>query len=528
MRHFDFVVIGGGLAGLYTAHFLARSGRVALVARASLEESNSYYAQGGIAAVTDSTDTPEQHYADTMEAGRGLCNPQAVDVLTREAPARIDELMAMGMHFDTEGDHLALGLEGGHHRKRILHAGGDATGRLVTSFMISKIEKDVNIEIFDHHIACELIIEDGACRGAWFYNEREHRIETFLTGAVVLAMGGAGALYTPTTNPPTALGDGLALAYCAGARLADLEFVQFHPTALYVPGNASFLVSEAVRGEGAFLLNSRGERFMTQKHPLAELAPRDVVARSIFEQMEQSGEPCVTLSLKHLNAEWILRRFPTIAEHCRRLGLDMTQEIPVSPAAHYTVGGVCVDLHGATSVPRLYAVGEVASSGVMGANRLASNSLIECLVFGKRIADYATRSVFTEDCRWSQSLTPPVALTSREASLQWHTRQEPEYMQHLGALLMTNVGIVRSHHSLSEAVQQIESTLKELNSSVSGNIYARLTYNRHLVAWLIARAALLRTESRGGHFRSDYPQTNPVAETYRTLICGTQITHVSL
>ena len=528
-QQYDYIVIGGGLAGLYCAYFLARQGGVALIARRTIEESNSYYAQGGMAAVTDQEDSPTDHYEDTIVAGRGLCLPKAVKVLTDEAPDRINELIRMGMTFDREDGHLALGLEGGHHHRRILHAGGDATGRLVTSFMIEQVRHANRITVFDHHSAVRILrTADGAhCRGIVAYDERTHSYDTLLASTVVLATGGAAALYQPTTNPPTALGDGFWLASEVGAELMDLEFIQFHPTALYLPGHASFLISEAVRGEGAHLVDKRGERFMLTVHPLAELAPRDVVARSIFLKMQEEGSDHVRLRLRHIDPERLLQRFPTISEHCRRLGLDITDEIPVAPAAHYTVGGVGVDLNGCTRLPGLYAVGEVASTGVMGANRLASNSLIECSVFGKRIADYAiAHSVKSSTTGESQPL-------ASLPDLSWSLAEEQEYAlerestisRQVGDILMNQVGIIRSREGLTQALQDLQSLSDEIREESYHSIHAYVTRRRIEIAHQMARAALLREESRGGHYRSDYTGTLPESLAYRTRLLNNQITH---
>ncbi|KGN89987.1 aspartate oxidase [Porphyromonas crevioricanis] len=528
MKVFDYMVVGAGLAGLYTAYRLSRKGRVALIARASLEDSNSYYAQGGMAAVVDVGDTPYEHYRDTIEAGRGLCKPEAVRMLAEEAPERIEELISLGMAFDTESPgHLALGLEGGHHHKRILHAGGDATGRLVTTFMIGEVHRSKQIEIFDHHFVAELIIRSAHCIGCWVYREGDCSPEAFYASAVVLATGGAAALYRPTTNPPTTLGDGLALALYAGASLADMEFVQFHPTALYLPDKPSFLISEAVRGEGAYLLNKEGKRFMLEKHPLAELAPRDIVARSIFRQMEQDKTPCVTLSLNHLDPNLIRSRFPSIAQHCKDVGLDITQQIPVAPAAHYTVGGIVVDPDGATSVSNLYAVGEVASTGVMGANRLASNSLVECLVFGRRITDAITSLAKTLP-RDLGTDKPSFSVASPQVEEHWQTRQGATLMSALGNLLMCHVGIIRDETSLKKAIVQIEEQMQLIEPDTSNLLSARMIYHRHRIALSIAQAALERKESRGGHYRSDYPTTLPLEQTYRSIINQTTISQVAV
>ena len=531
MNRFDYIVVGGGLAGLYTAHFLSRRGSVALIALATLEDSNSYYAQGGMAAVTDEDDTPLDHYKDTMEAGRGLCLPEAVEVLTREAPDRIDELIEMGMVFDTENGHLALGLEGGHHRHRILHAGGDATGRLVTTFMIGQVKANKQITLFDHHTACDVLRIRNRCCGLWVYDEQRNAMELFLSATVVLAMGGAGALYHPTTNPPTTLGDGFGLAMRAGVELMDMEFVQFHPTALYNPDGSAFLISEAVRGEGAHLLDKNGQRFMPAVHPQAELAPRDTVARAIFTQMQKEHSPYVTLSLKHLNPERILSRFPSIAAHCKHLGLDLTRQIPVTPAAHYTMGGIKVDLYGQTSLPGLFAVGEVASTGVMGANRLASNSLIECIVFGKRIAEAPhpkTREVCSEQDISAQLPAPFPDLLPKAQSDAWQRTQGSRLMQELGALMMQKVGIIRREDSLKDAVALLQKQIEALGEEAERNIRAYFTRSRYAVALAIARGALLRRESRGGHFREDFPETLPPGEVYRTCLLQNEITHQPL
>lgn len=527
MMQFDYVVVGGGLAGLYTAYLLSSKGSVALVTCTTLEESNSYFAQGGMAAVTEASDTPKNHFEDTIEAGRGLCSEAAVRILTEEAPQRIEELIDLGMHFDTEDGHLALGLEGGHHHRRILHAGGDATGRMVTSFMTEQVRKTPNIKILDHYFALGLIVTQGQCFGLYTYNQKSHESEAITAHATILATGGAGALYHPTTNPPTALGDGLGMALAAGATLRDLEFVQFHPTALYVPGQASFLISEAVRGEGAHLYNQSGERFMLAKHPLAELAPRDVVAREIFHQIEAEGGDSVTLSLRHLDAEHIRHRFPTIAQHCAEIGLDLTQEIPVAPAAHYTVGGVATDLNGATSVRQLYAVGEVASTGVMGANRLASNSLVECLVFGKRIADHIHQHPYPQSLpSESPLLHREFPLSSYAKEQEWREQEGKKYMLQLGKLLMKHVGIVRTEASLSTALEELNRLISEISIPAQNVLSATIVSQRLHLARCLVRAALERKESRGGHFRSDYPETLPNDKAYHSLITQESIKQV--
>ncbi len=519
---FDFIVIGGGLAGLYTAHHLSVHGSVALIARTTLAESNSYFAQGGIAAVIDETDTPHAHLLDTLEAGRGLCDEAAVRILTEEAPQRIDELIALGMKFDEDEGRLALGLEGGHHHKRILHAGGDATGYKITTFMTALVMNNPRIKVLAHHLAVDLITHAGVCCGLWVHDELTQTLQALEAKATVLATGGAAALFDPTTNPLTALGDGLMLAHEAGAELMDLEFIQFHPTALHIPHEPAFLISEAVRGEGAYLLDKNGQRFMTEKHPLAELAPRDVVAREIVLCMARDSRPYVQLSLRHLDRAHIQNRFPTIAAYCAQKGLDLTEEIPVAPAAHYTVGGVKVNLYGETSLQRLYAVGEVAATGVMGANRLASNSLIECLVFGRRIADHIGQLSLT-----------PVTLTTVIPPFAPHepsdaTLAHADIRDCVGTVLAQQVGIIRDADGLRQAIRQIETSLARFSPYSSTNLACRMLCKRHSLARLIAEAALKREESRGGHYRTDYPQALSAQQAYHTIIKNYKLQHIAI
>lgn len=529
MNRFDFIVVGGGLAGLYAAHELSKKGRVALIAEMSLEDSNSYHAQGGMAAVTDPADSITDHFEDTMEAGRGLCDPEAVRTLTREAPRRIDNLIEEGMMFDTDpGGKPSLGLEGGHHHHRILHAGGDATGRLVTTFMIGRVRKSERITILSNHHLASMVIHDGRCHGVWCYHKTTGMMELFLASSTILATGGAAALYSPTTNPPTALGDGIALALEAGATVRDMEFVQFHPTALCLPSRPAFLISEAVRGEGAHLLDKEGRRFMDGKHPLAELAPRDVVARMIYHTMQQESQDHVMLSLAHLDKEHIRHRFPTISDYCRSEGVDFTESIPVSPAAHYTVGGIRTDLNGQTDIDGLYAVGETASTGVMGANRLASNSLVECLVFGKRIADHVECNLRQPSVEESLRLSlthdaPPVADAASEA--RWMADKGSLFMAQLGKTMTHNVGIVRTEESLDRALDDIGKALQVLEADSKTFFAAREVYRRHRVGWLTARSARMREESRGGHWRDDHRQTLPAEEAFHTLIKHNDISH---
>lgn len=502
LRTFDYLVAGSGLAGLSVALRAARYGRVAIVTKSWVRESNSYYAQGGIAAVTDQGDSPEEHRADTLQAGRELCDWSAVDVLVHEAPERIQELIASGMHFDQTDGLLALGLEGGHHHRRILHAGGDATGALVTSFLAKKVAEHPNIEIFENHIVLELLMRSHACWGFASWNVPLGREQLFVARHTLLTIGGTSAIYSRSTNPNTTIGDGVAIAWRAGCPIHDFEFIQFHPTALYSQERNAFLISEAVRGEGAHLYNARGERFMAGKYPLAELEPRDTVARAIAAEIDQGDAPYVWLDLRHLDSQHVLSRFPTIARHCAELGYDLTQRIPVAPAAHYMVGGVRTNLYGQTHIPNLYVCGELASTGIMGANRLASNSLIECLVFGHRAVEQ-TRTV--------SKLPLPTEFAP-------HFFRAPELetfysnLKHAVAeLLARGVGIVRTAQSLSAASSALGEWEARVNALpiAQGELYRHLCENLLIVARLLIEGATYRTESRGGHYRADYPEASP-------------------
>lgn len=516
-RLYDYVVVGGGLAGLYSAYYLSRRGSVALIAQGAIEDSNSYHAQGGIAAVSAPGDTAEEHYDDTIVAGVYLNDPEAVRVLTEEAPARIREVVALGMVFDKGSDgRTALGLEGGHHHHRILHAGGDDTGHRISDFMIGRVRSLSSITLYEHHEALDLIVRDGVCRGIMVYDRTAHVVEPFLSGSVILATGGCGALFSPTTNPPSALGDGCALALEAGAELRDMEFMQFHPTGLYTETDHSFLISEAVRGEGAILLDEADRPFMKGRHPLADLAPRDIVAREIFREMKRSGATHVRLSLRHLDPERIRKRFPTISAYLDGIGIDITKEIPVAPAAHYTVGGIRTDLVGRTSLPRLYAVGEAASTGVMGANRLASNSLIECLVYGRRVADSAEGGPRSYD-DLPDAVTPAL---DRERCLRWYEEEGRGLEKQTARFMTTHCGIIRRADELRELIAFVRREEEALAPLADRNIYARMTLRRLRLSRLIAEAALSREESRGCHYREDFTATRPQGKVYHTLIAG--------
>jgi L-aspartate oxidase len=501
MQKFDAVIIGTGAAGLYTALKLPEHWNIALVTKENLQVSASQWAQGGIAAVTEPDDSFLLHEEDTLKAGVGLCELEAVKVLVEEAPARIHELLDLGVAFDRYQGRLAVTLEAAHSRPRILHA-ADATGKEL---------------IFEEALALDLWTVDGAdghkhCRGVHIYTNQGTKV--LATSVTVLAAGGFGQLFSNTTNPPVCTGDGQAIAYRAGALLQDLEFIQFHPTALCLEGAPRFLISEAVRGEGAHLLDVQGYRFMKDYHEAGELAPRDVVSRAIFSQLQKTGSERVWIDFRPLGQAVIERRFPTIQQVCKYFGLDvLTEPIPVAPAAHYTMGGVATDLWGKTSVPGLYAVGEVASTGVHGANRLASNSLLECLVFARRIALSVTAIPKQTEHQPAPELPLLKPLKQSPQDAIHHIRRI------LPKLMNKSLGLVRDAEGLQQAQEAIQVWMEELGMDLDmpAPIYADNALTREgLEVWnlltlgaLTVQSALQRTESRGAHFRQDYPQTDP-------------------
>jgi L-aspartate oxidase len=498
---FDTIVIGSGLAGLAAAYHSSRFGRVAIVTKSELDTSNSWFAQGGIAAVSAPDDSPESHIQDTLVAGRGLCDYNAVEILVNEGRDRVKELIDMGMPFDKDSNgNILLGLEGGHSNRRILHAGGDATGKELTRFLLQKVVEKKNIIPFEFTAVVKLIVQgDCVCgvQGLDFYTG-ENII--FRGRSVILATGGLSRVYSRSTNPHTATGDGIALAYQAGAAIADLEFVQFHPTALFLPGKEAFLISEAVRGEGAWLLNKRGERFMKDAHPLAELAPRDVVAYHIFRQMKNSGEESVFLSLRHLNTVHISERFATISQKLKEYGLDITSDlIPVAPAAHYMVGGIRSGLHGETNLNGLFVCGEAASTGVMGANRLASNSLLECLVFGKRASEKAAG---LKPIRGKIGQLHPVSVSPENEQLFLELKNE------MAKWMSDNLGIIRNRDQMGQALTRLENICNQVNDHHYDYNLLKIK-NIAEICTLICRAAIIREESRGGHIREDFPAEDP-------------------
>ena len=501
IHEFDFLVVGSGVAGLFTALHLADRGTVALLTKDALTECNTEYAQGGIAVALGRDDAPEEHAHDTLVAGAGLCDPAAVEVLTSEGPAAVQELMRLGMRFDRKGGELVRGREAAHGRRRILHASGDETGHEVERTLSRRASVHPSITIFEHTLMTDLLVVEGRCVGCDAIALPDAERIRLVASVTILATGGLGQLYEVTTNPLVTTGDGMAAAWRAGCRLLDMEFVQFHPTALYHEGSPKFLISEAVRGEGAVLRNAAGERFMLDYHPDGDLAPRDVVARGVFAEMRKDGRGYVELDFSSIPLERFLSRFPGIVAELRRRGFDIYRErVPVAPAAHYAMGGIGADLRCRTDLPGLLAVGECTSIGIHGANRLASNSMLEGLVFGLRAASLAPAlpRLSYEQLGVAAELAPPpvrCAPTALRAELQ--------------SLMQLYAGVERDGESLREARDTVRTWARQISTLPVASREEVETANMVTVANLVLTAALARTESRGAHFRNDFPETDP-------------------
>lgn len=543
---FDVLIIGGGAAGLYAALRVPQQYRVGLITKETLSLSASDWAQGGIAAAIDPKDSPSLHIEDTLKAGAGLCEPEAVELLATEAADCIKSLVEMGVQFDRRGDQLALTLEAAHSQRRVLHA-ADTTGRAMVNTLVEQVLKRSNVQILEQAFVLDLWLENQRCCGvSLFY---QNTLGWLRAGATILATGGGGQVFAQTTNPAVSTGDGVAMAWRAGAQLQDLEFVQFHPTALTYPGAPRFLISEAVRGEGAHLIDSTGHRFAFDYHPAGELAPRDVVSRAIFSHLQKTAaDPSVAhvwLDLRPIPAETIQHRFPNIIQVCQRWGIDVFQQpIPVAPAAHYWMGGVTADRLNQTTIAGLYAVGETASTGVHGANRLASNSLLECIVYGAQFSalDLPTTAAMPDD---AVKLAKPFndLAEERESHRQpepnpWQTDAEflNKLRDQIPRLVWQSAGICREETTLRQAIEQFQTWRREfghLALSQKLKIWLRTppdrislpqtlsisdepvslirlwgeTQNLLQIGDLILKSSAFRTESRGGHYRTDHPKT---------------------
>ena len=511
----DFIVVGAGIAGLRASVELASAGRVLCLAKGEVTESNTQYAQGGIAAALSDDDEVRLHLEDTLRAGDGLCNQEAASVLVEEGPPRIEELIEWGTEFDRAGSKIAFTREGAHSRSRVLHAHGDSTGREIGRSLYLKAAALQPITFREFEFTTDLLVEDSRVTGVRVLDQ-SGQLHEIRASSVLLATGGLGHVYSDTTNPAVATGDGVAMAFRAGAEISDMEFVQFHPTALYLKGAPRFLLSEALRGEGAYLRNLELKRFMPKYHELAELAPRDVVARAITHELElvKRADAAVYLDLTHLHAERVRQRFPMIYSTCMRYNIDIATElVPVRPAAHYAMGGVRTDLWGRTSLPGLYAAGEVACNGVHGANRLASNSLLEGLVYGARAAQK-----MREDFR-SVPRTGRVTAKLAAKGGNGQSAEVEKFIRKVQSLMWQQVGVVRD----GKALQQVVPELRGLQLPALGDRRSHEAANIQQAGLLIARSALAREESRGAHYRLDHPLKNDAKYRKHSVVSGDNI-----
>jgi L-aspartate oxidase len=502
MNHYDYIIVGSGIAGLYIALLAIEQGNVLILTKGSIDDCNTKYAQGGIAAAMGKDDSPELHFKDTMAAGDGLCDAEAVRILTEESADCIDDLIKFGVPFDTLDGEITLTREAAHSVPRIMHAGGDATGEHI-EVTLSRHVRAHPIKVLENCLASEILVQNGKVTGVTSLDCRTGSVEEYGCRSLILATGGAGRLFKYTTNSDVVTGDGIALAFEAGAEISDIEFFQFHPTVLRLPGVAPFLISEAVRGEGGILRNVEGYRFMPDYAAEAELAPRDIVARSIVYEMKKTHSDRAFLDVTHLPPRLITTRFPHIYRFCREHGLDITKGlIPIAPAAHYLMGGVKVNTWGETNIPGLFAAGETACTGVHGANRLASNSLLESVVFSKRIVQRTEMATSSQSYQ-SSAVSCPYSLPQRKPS----STAPPLNLPNLQSLMWDKVGIIRSGKGLKEAAIILATWQSLLPRPTDRPSYE--LKNLVLCARLMTEAALLREESRGAHFRSDFSKTSP-------------------
>ncbi len=507
-NHVDFVVVGAGVAGLRAAITLAEAGKVLVLAKQEITESNTQYAQGGIAVALSDEDEISLHFQDTINAGDGIVNAEAAHALVEEGPARIQELIEWGTEFDRHGTRLTFTREAAHSRSRVLHAHGDSTGREIGRALYARAASLKNIAFSEFEFTSDLHMESGRACGVELISQKGEK-HLVTSSSVLMATGGAGNVYSNTTNPAVATADGVAMAYTAGAEISDMEFVQFHPTALYVKNAPRFLLSEALRGEGALLRNAELVRFMPKYHEMADLAPRDVVARAIAHELEvcRLKDPLVYLDMTHLKESHLKSRFPRIYETCLKYNVDITVDmVPIRPAAHYMMGGIRTDLKGQTNIPGLYAAGEAACTGVHGANRLASNSLLEGLVFGARAAN-AMRDAHLPQSSERAQPSQPSPQSSGHSKSKSEANVE-DFIHKIQEMMWSKVGVVRNRQGLQEAVKQLESESAALPPKTSRRNCEAL--NIHTAASLIARSALARLESRGAHYRVDYPEHDDV------------------